>query len=140
MEGKNDPVLGKGSFGAKEGAKYLKNVLVWKTKSKLAEVELSNAVPALKNWPNRWLCLRRAHGLPPNVIEAASSTGVTVVSLSDEQVTQSKRTKLTIPAGTYAGQGRRHHHYLTSCCCLHHHRNGGRHGLPTHQNLLGTES
>ena len=101
MEGKTI-LLGKGSFGAREGAKYLK-MFGMEDKVKLAEVELSNAVPALKNgqidgfvtagsWP------------APNVIEAASSTGVTVVSLSDEQATQSKRTKLTIPAGTYAGQ------------------------------------
>jgi len=101
MEGKTI-LLGKGSFGAKEGAKYLK-MFGMEDKVKLAEVELSNAVPALKNgqidgfvtagsWP------------APNVIEAASSTGVIVVSLSDEQVTQSKRTKLTIPVGTYAGQ------------------------------------
>jgi TRAP-type uncharacterized transport system substrate-binding protein len=37
----------------------------------------------------------------PNVIEAAASTGVTVLSLSDEQIAETKRTKLVIPAGTY---------------------------------------
>ena len=69
----------------------------------LAEVELSNAVAALKNgqidgfvtagsWP------------APNVIEAAASTGVKVLSLSDDQVAATKRAKLTIPAGTYTGQ------------------------------------
>ena len=40
----------------------------------------------------------------PNVIEAAASTGVTILSLSEEQIAATKRTKLTIPAGTYAGQ------------------------------------
>ena len=40
----------------------------------------------------------------PNVIEAAASAGATVVSLNDEQVKASKRTRLVIPAGTYAGQ------------------------------------
>ena len=101
MEGKT-VLLGKGSFGAREGAKYLK-MFGLEDKVKLAEVELSNAVPALKNgqidgfvtagsWP------------APNVIEAASSVGVSVISLSDDQVTQSKRTKLSIPAGTYTGQ------------------------------------
>ena len=70
---------------------------------KLAEVELSNAVPALKNgqidgfvtagsWP------------APNVIEAAASTGVKVLSLDDDQIAQTKRAKLVIPAGTYTGQ------------------------------------
>lgn len=101
MEGKTI-LLGKGSFGAREGAKYLK-LFGLEGKVTLAEVELSNAVPALKNgqidgfvtagsWP------------APNVIEAAASTGVQVISLSDDQIAKSKRAKLVIPAGTYAGQ------------------------------------
>ncbi|MEO0498140.1 MAG: TAXI family TRAP transporter solute-binding subunit, partial [Pseudomonadota bacterium] len=101
MEGKTI-LLGKGSFGAREGAKYL-GLFGLEGKVELAEVELSNAVPALKNgqidgfvtagsWP------------APNVIEAAASTGVKVMSLNEEQVAQTKRAKLTIPAGTYAGQ------------------------------------
>lgn len=101
LEGKTI-LLGKGSFGAREGEKYLK-LFGLEGKVTLAEVELSNAVPALKNgqidgfvtagsWP------------APNVIEAAASTGVSVLSLSDDQIAQSKRSKLTIPAGTYAGQ------------------------------------
>lgn len=101
MEGKTI-LLGKGSFGAREGEKYL-GLFGLEGKVELAEVELSNAVSALKNgqidgfvtagsWP------------APNVIEAAASTGVTVMSLNDEQVAQTKRAKLTIPAGTYAGQ------------------------------------
>jgi len=101
LEGKTI-LLGKGSFGAREGEKYLK-LFGLEGKVTLAEVELSNAVPALKNgqidgfvtagsWP------------APNVIEAAASTGVSVLSLSDEQIKLSKRAKLVIPAGTYAGQ------------------------------------
>ncbi len=101
LEGKKI-LLGKGSFGAKEGAKYLK-LFGLEGKVELANVELSNAVPALKNgqidgfvtagsWP------------APNVIEAAASTGVTVLSLSPDQIKASKRSELTIPAGTYAGQ------------------------------------
>lgn len=101
MEGKTI-LLGKGSFGAREGEKYLK-LFGLEGKVNLAEVELSNAVPALKNgqidgfvtagsWP------------APNVIEAAASTDVTVLSLNDDQIKQSKRAKLVIPAGTYAGQ------------------------------------
>lgn len=101
LEGKTI-LLGKGSFGAREGAKYL-GLFGLEGKVELAEVELSNAVPALKNgqidgfvtagsWP------------APNVIEAAASTGVTVLSLDDEQIAQTKRAKLVIPAGTYAGQ------------------------------------
>ncbi|WP_417512884.1 TAXI family TRAP transporter solute-binding subunit [Minwuia sp.] len=101
MEGKTI-LLGKGSFGAREGEKYLK-LFGLEGKVEIADVELSNAVPALKNgqidgfvtagsWP------------APNVIEAAASTGVNVISLNDEQIAASKRTSLTIPAGTYAGQ------------------------------------
>lgn len=101
MEGKT-VLLGKGSFGATEGEKYLK-LFGLEGKVNLADVELSNAVPALKNgqidgfvtagsWP------------APNVIEAAAATGVTVLSLDDDQIAQSKRAKLVIPAGTYTGQ------------------------------------
>ncbi len=101
LEGKTI-LLGKGSFGAREGEKYL-GLFGLEGKVKIADAELSNAVAALKNgqidgfvtagsWP------------APNVVEAAASTGVTVLSLSDEQVAATKRTRLTIPAGTYAGQ------------------------------------
>lgn len=95
-------LLGKGSFGAREGEKYLKLFGVIDS-VKIADVELSNAVAALKNgqidgfvtagsWP------------APNVIEAAASTSVTVLSLTDAQIAETKRTEITIPAGTYAGQ------------------------------------
>jgi TRAP transporter TAXI family solute receptor len=95
-------LLGKGSFGAKEGEKYLELFGV-QDEVDIADVELSNAVPAMQNgqidgfvtagsWP------------APNVVEAAASTGVHVLSLSDEQIAETKRAKLVIPAGTYAGQ------------------------------------
>lgn len=101
MEGKTI-LLGKGSFGATEGAKYIE-MFGLTDKVKIADAELSNAVAALKNgqidgfvtagsWP------------APNVIEAAASTPVTILSLNDDQIAQTKRTMLTIPAGTYAGQ------------------------------------
>lgn len=95
-------LLGKGSFGAREGEKYLE-LFGLKDQVTIADVELSNAVPALKNgqidgfvtagsWP------------APNVVEAAASTGVTVLSFTDEQIAETKRTELVIPAGTYSGQ------------------------------------
>ena len=95
-------LLGKGSFGAREGAKYL-DLFGVKDDVTIADVELSNAVPALKNgqidgfvtagsWP------------APNVVEAAASVGVTVLSLSDEEIAKTRRTRIVIPAGTYAGQ------------------------------------
>ena len=101
LEGKTI-LIGKGSFGATEGEKYL-GLFGLEGKVTLADVELSNAVAALKNgqidgfvtagsWP------------APNVIEAAASTGVKVLSLDDEQIALTKRTRLVIPAGTYAGQ------------------------------------
>jgi len=95
-------LLGKGSFGAREGEKYL-NLFGLEGKVDLAEVELSNAVAALKNGQIDGFVT--AGSFPaPNVIEAAASTGVNVISLSDEQITQSKRARLVIPAKTYAGQ------------------------------------
>ena len=101
MEGKTI-LLGKGSFGAKEGAKYLK-MFGLEGKVTLAEVELSNAVPALKNGQIDGFVT--AGSFPaPNVIEAAASAGATILSLSEDQVKQSKRTRLVIPANTYAGQ------------------------------------
>lgn len=101
MEGKQI-LLGKGSFGATEGEKYIETFGL-ADKVKIADAELSNAVAALKNgqidgfvtagsWP------------APNVIEAAASTPVTVLSLTDDQIAQTGRTKLVIPAGTYTGQ------------------------------------
>ena len=102
MEGKTI-LLGKGSFGAREGAKYLK-LFGLEGKVTLAEVELSNAVPALKKGAGLDGFVTAGSYPAPNVIEAAASAGATVVSLNDEQVKASKRTRLVIPAGTYAGQ------------------------------------
>lgn len=101
MEGRTI-LLGKGSFGAREGAKYLK-LFGLEGKVKLAEVELSNAVPALKNGQIDGFVTAGSYPAP-NVIEAAASAGARVLSLSDEQIKLSKRTRLEIPAGTYAGQ------------------------------------
>ena len=101
LEGKT-VLIGKGSFGAREGAKYL-GLFGLEGKVNLADVELSNAAPALKNGQIDGFVT--AGSFPaPNVIEAAASTGVTVLSLTDEQIATTKRAKLVIPAGTYAGQ------------------------------------
>jgi uncharacterized protein len=100
LEGKT-VLIGKGSFGAREGAKYLK-LFGLEGKVTLADVELSNAVPALKNKQIDGFVTAGSYPAP-NVIEAAAGTGVQVLSLSDEQIKKTKRTKLVIPAGTYAG-------------------------------------
>ncbi len=95
-------LLGKGSFGAKEGEKYLK-MFGLEGKVKLAQVELSNAVPALKNGQIDGFVTAGSYPAP-NVIEAAAGTGIRLLSLSDEQIAATKRTRLVIPAGTYTGQ------------------------------------
>ncbi|MFG6498548.1 TAXI family TRAP transporter solute-binding subunit [Sulfitobacter sp. 1A13191] len=101
LEGKSI-LLGKGSFGATEGAKYL-DMFGLADSVEIADAELSNAVAALKNGQIDGFVT--AGSFPaPNVVEAAASTPVTIVPLSDEQITQSKRTRIVIPAGTYAGQ------------------------------------
>lgn len=101
LEGKT-LLLGKGSFGATEGEKYLKQFGL-EGKVKLADAELSNAVAALKN--GQIDAFVTAGSWPaPNVIEAAASTGVTLLPLSDSQIADTRRDKLTIPAGTYTGQ------------------------------------
>jgi len=100
LEGKTI-LIGKGSFGAKEGAKYLK-LFGLEGKVTLANIELDNAVPAMKNKQIDGFVTAGSYPAP-NVIEASASTGVKVLSLSDDQVKQTKRTRLVIPAGTYAG-------------------------------------
>ncbi|MEL6480846.1 MAG: TAXI family TRAP transporter solute-binding subunit [Pseudomonadota bacterium] len=101
LEGKT-VLLGKGSFGAREGEKYL-GLFGLEGKVEIADVELSNAVPALTN--GQIDAFVTAGSWPaPNVIEAAASVGVTVLSLDDEQIAATKRTRIEIPAGTYRGQ------------------------------------
>jgi len=95
-------LIGKGSFGADEGKKYLEMFGV-KDKVELADVELSNAVAALKNGQIDGFVT--AGSFPaPNVMEAAAGTGVSLLSLTDDQVAQTKRARIVIPANTYTGQ------------------------------------
>lgn len=100
LEGKT-MLIGKGSFGAKEGAKYL-GLFGLEGKVNLADVELNNAVPALKNKQIDGFVTAGSYPAP-NVIEAAAGTGIKLLSLSDEQIAKTKRTRLVIPGGTYAG-------------------------------------
>ncbi|WP_417838490.1 TAXI family TRAP transporter solute-binding subunit [Tritonibacter scottomollicae] len=95
-------LLGKGSFGAREGEKYL-GLFGVADSVDIADVELSNAVSALKNGQIDGFVTAGSYPAP-NVIEAAASSSVTVLSMTDAQIAETKRTKLTIPAGTYAGQ------------------------------------
>lgn len=101
MAGKN-VLIGKGTFSAREGEKYLK-LFGLDGKVNLANVELNNAVPALKN--KQIDAFVTASSFPaPNVIEAAASSPVVILSMSDAQIEQTGATKVTIPAGTYKGQ------------------------------------
>ncbi|GAA0408857.1 TAXI family TRAP transporter solute-binding subunit [Cocleimonas flava] len=100
LEGKT-MLIGKGSFGAKEGTKYLK-LFGLEGKVKQAGAELNAAVAALKNKQIDGFVTAGSYPAP-NVIEAAASTGVSILSLTDDQIKQTKRTRLVIPAGTYTG-------------------------------------
>ena len=100
LEGKT-LLIGKGSFGAREAAKYLK-LFGLEGKVKLAEVELNAAVSALKNRQIDGFATAGSYPAP-NVLEASASTRINLLSLTDEQIAETKRTKLVIPGGTYAG-------------------------------------
>ncbi len=94
-------LIGKGSFGAKEAKKYMK-LFGLKDKVKLIGAELSGAVAALKNGQIDGFATSGSYPAP-NVIEAAASTKINLLSMTDEQIKLTKRDKLVIPAGTYSG-------------------------------------
>ena len=94
-------IIGKGSFGAREAAKNFK-LFGLEGKVKLVDAELNAAVPALKNRQVDGFATAGSYPAP-NVIEAAAGTEVRLLSMSEEQIKQTKRTKLVIPAGTYPG-------------------------------------
>ncbi len=93
-------ILGKGSFGAREGAKTIETLGIADVTTQ--DVELSGAVSALRNGQVDGFVT--AGSFPaPNVLEAAAGTGVTLLSMSDADVEALGRTRLVIPAGTYPG-------------------------------------
>ena len=94
-------LIGKGSFGAREAAKYIE-LFGLKDKVKLIDAELASAVPALKNGQIDGFATSGSYPAP-NVLEAAAGTSVILLNMNDEQIGQTKRTKLVIPAGTYPG-------------------------------------
>ena len=96
-----DFIIGKGSFGAREAAKNFE-LFGLKDKVNLANVELNAAVPALKNGQVHGFATAGSYPAP-NVMEAAAGTDVMLLSMTDEQVALTKRTRLVIPAGTYPG-------------------------------------
>ena len=100
MEGKTI-LIGKGSFGAREAKKYI-DMFGLANRVKLIDTEINNAVPALKNGQIDGFATAGSYPAP-NVIEASASSKIRLLGFSDEQIQQSKRTKLTIPANTYSG-------------------------------------
>ncbi|MBT0963914.1 TAXI family TRAP transporter solute-binding subunit [Denitromonas iodatirespirans] len=94
-------VTGKGSFGATEAVKTFKQ-LGLEGKVDVIDIELSGAGAAMKN--------RQVDGFAsagswpaPNVVEVAASSPVRLLSMTEEQVMASGRTRLVIPKGTYPG-------------------------------------
>ena len=96
-----DFIIGKGSFGATEAKKNLA-AFGLEGKVNLLDVELGSAVPALKNGKVHGFATAGSYPAP-NVIEAAAGGGIRLLSMSDEQVALTKRSRLVIPAGTYPG-------------------------------------
>ena len=101
LEGKR-LLLGKGTFGATEGEKYL-DLFGLADKVTVSDAELSNASDAMQN--GQIDAFVSASSWPaPNIIEAAASDGVRVLSMSEEQVEQTGQARVEIPAETYPGQ------------------------------------
>ncbi|WP_420345171.1 TAXI family TRAP transporter solute-binding subunit [Pelagibius sp.] len=96
-----DFIIGKGSFGAREAAKNFE-LFGLKDQVKLVDVELNAAVPALKNGQVDGFATAGSYPAP-NVLEAAAGTEIRLLSMSEEQLAATKRTRLVIPAGTYPG-------------------------------------
>ncbi|QPC42025.1 TAXI family TRAP transporter solute-binding subunit [Kaustia mangrovi] len=94
-------LIGKGSFGAREAEKYLKLFGIAEAVD-LVDVELNAAVPALQNHQIDGFATAGSYPAP-NVLEAAASVPVTLIGLTDEQVKETGRDRLVIPAGTYPG-------------------------------------
>ncbi|WP_331774668.1 TAXI family TRAP transporter solute-binding subunit [Sulfurospirillum sp. 1612] len=92
-------LIGKGSFGAKEAAKYIK-LFGLAGKVKLINAELSGAVAALKNGQIDGFATSGSYPAP-NVIEAAASTKIKILSMTPQEIKLTKRDPLVIPAGTY---------------------------------------
>ncbi|MFA6809926.1 MAG: TAXI family TRAP transporter solute-binding subunit [Desulfoplanes sp.] len=100
LEGKKF-LIGKGSFGAREAEKYLE-LFGLKGKVDLVGVELNAAVQAMQNGKIDGFATSGSYPAP-NVIEAAAGVDIDLLSFSDEQIALTKRTRLVIPANTYAG-------------------------------------
>ncbi len=94
-------LIGRGTFGAREAARYLE-LFGLEDSVKIADAAIGSGPDALKNGQVDGFAT--ASSFPsPNVIETAASMPVTLISLTDEQITQTGAPRQTIPAGTYPG-------------------------------------
>ncbi len=93
-------LVAKGTFGGREALKYIK-LLGLEGKVKVVKAELSNAVAALKNGQIDAFATSGSYPAP-NVIEAAASADIELISLSDDEIAKTKRDKLIIPVNTYS--------------------------------------
>lgn len=100
LEGK-ELLIGQGTFGAREARRYLE-LFELIDKVEVANASIGSGPDALKN--GQIDAFVTASSFPtPNVIETAASMPVSLVSLTDEQISRTGATHQTIPADTYAG-------------------------------------
>ncbi|MGP9568997.1 TAXI family TRAP transporter solute-binding subunit [Halomonas sp. AOP5-B2-8] len=100
LEGKH-LLIGKGTFGAREAARYLE-LFGLADDVQIAGAAIGSGPDALKNGQIDGFVT--ASSFPsPNVIETAASMPVSMVSLTDEQIEQTGAPRQTIPGGTYPG-------------------------------------
>ncbi|OIN10447.1 TAXI family TRAP transporter solute-binding subunit [Oceanisphaera psychrotolerans] len=100
LEGKH-LLIGRGTFGAREAARYLK-LFGLEESVKIADAAIGSGPDALKNGQIDGFVTSSSFP-SPNVIETAASMPVTLISLTDEQIEQTGAPRQTIPAGIYPG-------------------------------------
>ena len=100
LDGKNF-IVGRGNFSARKTIELFKG-LGLENKVNAIDVEVSGAVSALKNRQVQGFATSSSFPAP-NVLEAASSTSIQLLSLSEEDYAKVEGTPITIPAGTYPG-------------------------------------
>jgi len=100
LDGK-DFIVGRGNFSARKTLELFKGIGL-EGKVNAIDVEVSGAVSALKNRQVQGFATSSSFPAP-NVLEAASSTPIQLLSLSQEDYGTVKGTPIVIPAGTYPG-------------------------------------
>lgn len=100
LDGK-DFIVGRGNFSARKTLELFKGIGI-EGKVNAIDVEVSGAVSALKNRQVQGFATSSSFPAP-NVLEAASSTPIQLLSLSQDDYAKVKGTPIIIPAGTYPG-------------------------------------